>query len=65
MRIVEYDHIKPEVVKCNHCGAILEYVQSDFKCKREIYYLVCPVCGGSILRYNNNNRFEKNKEIEK
>lgn len=62
MKILEYGRIKPQIVKCNHCGAILEYVQSDFKRKREIYYLVCPVCGGSILRDNNNNRFEKTND---
>ena len=58
MRIVEYGHIKPEVVKCNHCGATLEYVPKDFKYWRDIYYLVCPICKGNITTDNNNVRFK-------
>lgn len=60
MRIIEYGHIKPEEVKCNHCGAILEYVPNDFiHWKRNLYYLVCPVCRGNILSDNNGNKFER------
>lgn len=57
MRIVEYGHIKPEVVKCNHCGAVLEYVPKDFKCFREIYYLMCPICNNNITTDNNGSKF--------
>lgn len=58
MRIVEYGHIKPKNVKCNHCGAVLEYVPKDFKCWRDIIYLQCPVCKGNITTDNNNIKFE-------
>ena len=63
MKIIEYGHIKPKIVKCNHCGAILEYVQKDLK---ETYFrprherilcLVCPVCGLDIPSDNDGNKF--------
>lgn len=31
MRIIEYGYIKPKEIKCNHCGAILEYTHFDFE----------------------------------
>ena len=31
MRIIEYGHIKPKVVKCNYCGAILEMEWIDIR----------------------------------
>lgn len=57
MRIVEYGHIKPRVVKCNHCGAILEYVPKDIKSIASMlhYFLECPICKEYILKDNNGN----------
>lgn len=57
MRIVEYGHIKPKMTKCNHCGAILEYVPNDFKWLKGIYYLTCPICDGGIVKDDNGERF--------
>ena len=59
MRILEYGHIKPKEVKCNHCGAILEYIPNDLKYSSGTYYLVCPVCGRSIYSDNGGNEFVK------
>ena len=54
MRVVEYGHIKPKEVKCNHCGAILEYVPNDLRRWADyVYYLLCPVCDENIFRDNN------------
>lgn len=47
MRILEYGHIKPKVIKCRYCGAVLEYVSGDIKRFRGDSYLKCPVCQGS------------------
>ena len=45
MRVIEYGHIKPKQIKCNHCGSILEYVNEDLKMNRiGLYQLQCPVC---------------------
>lgn len=60
MRIVEYGHIKPKEVKCNHCGAILEYVPNDLMIVRDTYLLVCPVCESPIIRNDNGNKLTKN-----
>lgn len=58
MRVIEYGHIKPKKVKCNHCGAILEYTRYDFKAWSPYkIYLECPVCKGKILTDNNGNKF--------
>lgn len=60
MRIIEYGHIKPREVKCNHCGAILEYVLNDLQYWAENkYFLRCPVCKENILKDNNGNPFFK------
>ena len=53
MKIKEYGHIKPKEVKCQHCGALLEYVNYDLEYwKYGMYYLVCPVCKGNIMTDN-------------
>ena len=53
MRIVEYGHIKPKEIKCNYCGAILEYTFCDLKYwTDDACYLKCPVCHGAILKDN-------------
>ena len=58
MRIVNYGHIKPKIVKCNHCGAILEYTKFDFKPWADHkYYLKCPVCQQNIFRDNEGKEF--------
>lgn len=49
MRIIEYGHIKPKTIKCNHCGAILEYVPKDLIRWRNIYYFICPICKGNVV----------------
>ena len=59
MRVIEYGHIKPKEVKCNHCGAILEYVDNDLKYCSGTYYLVCPVCRRSISTDDNGIKFVK------
>lgn len=57
MRVLEYGHIKPKEVKCNHCGAILEYVGSDLKYSSDGYYLTCPICKRSICSDNSGDKF--------
>ena len=57
MRIVEYGHIKPEIVKCNYCGAILEYIPKDFKEVLNTYFLTCPVCKHYIYTNNDGRKF--------
>lgn len=63
MRLVEYGHLKPKIVKCNHCGAILEYVPQDlnktyYRLRHEwILCLACPVCGLDIPSDNDGNKF--------
>lgn len=58
MRVVEYGHIKPKVVKCNHCGCILEYVPNDLQYWADYkYFLRCPVCKGNIFKDNDDNDF--------
>ena len=61
MRIVEYGHIKPKEVKCNHCGAVLEYIPNDLLIHRinDRYCIVCPVCKGNIFNDNNGNHFKR------
>ena len=60
MKVVEYGHIKPKEVKCNHCGAVLEYMPNDLiDWTNGWYYMVCPVCQGDILRDNNGNHIER------
>lgn len=58
MRIVKYGHIKPKVVKCNYCGAILEYVPRDIQVHR-YYCLECPVCKKYIYKDSYGNDFTK------
>lgn len=58
MRIVEYGHLKPKTVKCNHCGAILEYVPKDIL-PHGYYCLKCPVCKRYIYTDNDGNRFTR------
>ena len=61
MKIIEYGHIKPKIIKCNHCGAILEYVPKDFKIFREErFYLTCPVCKMNIHKNNEGQLFTVN-----
>lgn len=57
MRIVEYGHIKPREVKCNHCGAILEYLNTDLHYMRDVCFLVCPVCDKTIVKDNDGKKF--------
>ena len=60
MKVVEYGHIKPKEVKCNHCGSVLEYMPNDLiYWTNGWYYMVCPVCQGNILRDNNGNHLER------
>ena len=58
MRVIEYGHIKPELVKCNHCGAVLEYVKSDLQHWSSYrFFLRCPVCQEKILTDNEGDNF--------
>lgn len=60
MKVVEYGHIKPKEVKCNHCGSVLEYMPNDLiHWTNGWYYMVCPVCQRDILRDNNGNHIER------
>ena len=61
MKILEYGHIKPREVKCNHCGAVLEYTDLDLEylSHRDEYAVQCPVCGKLILRDNNYHKIVK------
>ena len=60
MRIVEYGHIKPKEVKCNHCGAILEYIPDDLKhWTGDWHYLICPICRGRIMADNDGHKFTR------
>ena len=60
MKIIEYGYIKPKEIKCNHCGAIWEYVPSDLKhWTKDWYYLVCPICRGNITTDNGGNKFTR------
>ena len=60
MRIVKYGCIKPKEVKCNHCGTVLEYIPNNIRhWTDDWYYIVCPVCKGTILRDNNGNHLER------
>ena len=56
MRILEYGTIKPETIKCSHCGATLEYTPKDVREKylssRFYRLLTCPVCKGNIVLLN-------------
>ena len=61
MEIKEYGHVKPKEIKCNHCGAILEYMYADIK---EIphpnrYIIDCPVCGNAIRKDNDGDLIRK------
>ena len=60
MRIVEYGHLKPKIVKCNHCGAILEYVPNDLEMWSDcVDFLRCPVCRENIFRDNSGNDLKR------
>ena len=60
MRVIEYGHIKPKQVKCNYCGATLEYVDFDLSMTRiGDYVLQCPVCYKLINKDNDGKEFTK------
>jgi ribosomal protein S27E len=60
MIVIEYGHIKPKEVKCNHCGAILEYVSYDLEMLSPYrFYLRCPVCRERILKDNDGKELTK------
>lgn len=59
MRVIEYGHIKPKEVKCNHCGTILEYVPYDLITYSKGYYLLCPICGKRIFTNNDGEELIK------
>lgn len=44
MRVLQHGHIKPKLVRCTGCGAILEYAPRELRVKRDIVFLVCPDC---------------------
>lgn len=59
MVIVEKEgNLKYNRVKCNNCGSILKYLDSDEKEKFNLdgyfgaearYYITCPVCGKNVI----------------
>lgn len=53
MKIIEYGTIKPDIIKCSHCDATLEYTPRDIREKYLGSYLfrllTCPVCKGNIV----------------
>lgn len=69
MKIKEYGYIKPKEIKCNHCGAILEYTNCDIKMKERYSnffdgityygYIQCPVCGKYIYTNNDGSKIIK------
>ena len=59
MRVIEYGHIKPKQIKCNHCGCMLEYVPKDLKTYNKGYYISCPVCDKTIFTDNNGKELTK------
>lgn len=62
MRIIEYGHIKPKEIKCNHCGAVLEYLPNDLENWSDYYcFLRCPVCNGKMFKDNNGDELTKYK----
>ena len=53
MKVIEYGHIKPKQIKCNNCGATLEYLEQDLRLlKNGVYIVQCPVCRGMISKDN-------------
>lgn len=59
MRIKEYGHIKPKEVKCNGCGAILEYTNVDLQLAANFHYMICcPICNKQIFK-DNSGRYLK------
>lgn len=48
MKILEYGHVHPKHLRCNGCGARLEYTPNDVKVHTNqfhtYYYVNCPVC---------------------
>ena len=54
MRLVEYGHIQPREVKCNHCDAVLEYTNNDLDFNEYTlrWYLRCLACGRIISTDN-------------
>lgn len=65
MRIKEYGHIKPQEVKCNYCGAILEFDDTDIRYNytNNKFYIQCPVCGKLIYKNNDFSDIKKQNEM--
>lgn len=49
MKVLEYGHIKPEIIKCTGCGATLEYTKEDVIHNKIYDFIICPVCGKLIF----------------
>jgi hypothetical protein len=59
MKIKEYGYIKPREIKCNHCGAILEYVNYDVNMTRKCNcYIRCKVCGKLIYKNDDGSKIK-------
>ena len=55
MKVIKYGHIQPKEVKCNHCGAVLEYSLADVGYSQILHqnYIICCVCNNRITSDNN------------
>lgn len=62
MKIVSYGRIKPELVDCTGCGAVLEYAPWEVKSLRHLLYVICPVCGKAIVLTNPEQPAAERKE---
>lgn len=53
MKVLEYGHIKPDIIKCTACDATLEYTKNDVIHKgihdKTYEFIFCPVCGKLIF----------------
>lgn len=65
MIVKKYGHIKPQEVKCNHCGAVLEFNDTDISYHYIInkFYIQCPVCGKLIYKNNDYSDIKKLNEM--